>query len=63
MEAILSKDDYKTFTEKVDVASTKGVKVPHSVEYGGTVGEPAFKVTLLDENQDLDLLDSITGEV
>ena len=26
MEAILSKDDYKTFTEKVDVASTKGVK-------------------------------------
>ena len=53
MEAILSKDDYQTFLEKVDVASTKGVKVPHSVEYGGTVGEPTFKVILLDENKDL----------
>ena len=52
-----------TISTRVDVASTKGVKVPHSVEYGGTVGEPTFKVTLLDENQDLDLLDSITGEV
>jgi len=63
MKAILSKDDYQTFLEKVDVASSKGVKVPHSVEYGGTVGEPTFEVTLLDENQDLDELDSITGEV
>lgn len=63
MEAILSKDDYQTFLEKVEVATTKGVEVPHSVEYGGTVDEPTFKVTLLDENQDLDLLDSITGEV
>jgi len=60
MEAILSKDDYKTFTEKVDVASSKGVEVPHSVEYGGTIGEPTFKVTLL-EKMDLDMLDEITG--
>ena len=63
MQAILSKEDYNTFTEKVDVASLKGVSVPYSVEFGGTLGEPTFTVTLLDKDQDLDLLDSITGEV
>tara|TARA_B100000902_G_scaffold386151_1_gene428421 strand:- start:895 stop:1077 length:183 start_codon:yes stop_codon:yes gene_type:complete len=60
MRALLSKEDYETFTEKVDIASSKGVSIPYSVEYGGTVGEPTFEVTLLDENQDLNLLDKIT---
>ena len=49
MQAILSKEDYSTFTEKVDVASLKGVSVPYSVEFGGTLGEPTFTVTLLDK--------------
>ena len=56
MEAILNKDDYREFTQRVDIASSKGVKVPHIVE---TIGEK-FKVTLL-EKVDLDLLDDITG--
>jgi len=57
---IMNKEEYSTFTEKVDVSSMKGVSVPYSVEYGGTVGEPTFTVTLLNENQDLE---SIMGEV
>lgn len=57
---IMNKEEYNTFTEKVDVSSMRGVSVPHSVEYGGTVGEPTFTVTLLNENQDLE---SIMGEV
>ena len=40
----------------MDIASSKGVEVPHIVE---TIGEK-FKVTLL-EKVDLDLLDDITG--
>ena len=31
--AVLSKDDYRTFTQKVDIASSKGVEIPHIVEY------------------------------
>ena len=60
MQNILSKEEYNTFTEKVDVSSMRGVTVPYSVEYGGTVGEPTFTVTLLNEDQDLE---SIMGEV
>ena len=56
MEAILNKDDYREFTQRVDIARSKGVEVPHIVE---TVGDK-FKVTLL-EKVDLDLLDDITG--
>ena len=56
MDAILNKDDYREFTQRVDIASSKGVEVPHIVE---TVGDK-FKVTLL-EKVDLDLLDDITG--
>ena len=56
MEAILSKDDYREFTQRVDIATSKGVSVPHLVEMIGD----KFKVTLL-EKVDLDLLDEITG--
>ena len=56
MEAILSKEDYREFTQRVDIASTKGINVPHLVE---KVGEK-FKITLL-EKIDLDMLDEITG--
>ena len=57
------KDDYfpRDVFDKLCELGVTSLTVP--VEYGGTVGEPTFKVTLLDENQDLDLLDSITGEV
>ena len=56
MNAILNKDDYREFTQRVDLAVSKGQEVPHIVE---TVGDK-FKVTLL-EKVDLDLLDDITG--
>ena len=35
MEAILSKEDYREFTQRVDIASTKGINVPHLVEKVG----------------------------
>ena len=41
MEAILSKDDYKTFTEKVDVASTKCIKFHIQLNMQNS-GEPTF---------------------
>ena len=56
MEAILSKDDYREFTQRVDIATSKGVDVPHLVE---AIGDK-FKITLL-EKVDLDMLDEITG--
>ena len=55
MEAILNKDDYREFTQRVDIASSKGVEVPHLVE---TIGDK-YKITLL-EKVDLELLDDIT---
>ena len=45
MEAILSKDDYREFTQRVDIATSKGVSVPHLVEMIGD----KFKVTLLEK--------------
>ena len=50
MEAILNKDDYREFTQRVDIASSKGVEVPHLVE---TIGDK-YKITLL-EKVDLEL--------
>lgn len=57
MEAILNKNDYREFTQRVDVAVSKGQEVPHIVEM---ISENQFKVTLL-AKVDLELLDEITG--
>ena len=32
MNAILNKDDYREFTQRVDLAVSKGQEVPHIVE-------------------------------
>ena len=55
MEVILNEADYREFTQRVDIVSSKGVDVPHMVE---TIGDK-FKITLL-EKIDVDLLDKIT---
>ena len=59
MEAILNKDDYREFTQRVDIAVSKGQEVPHIVEM---ISENQFKVTLL-KKLDLELLDNITKDV
>jgi len=59
MEAILNKDDYREFTQRVDIAVSKGEEVPHIVEM---ISENQFKVTLL-KKLDLELLDNITKDV
>ena len=41
MEVILNEADYREFTQRVDIASSKGVDVPHMVE---TIGDK-FKIT------------------
>ena len=59
MEAILNKDDYREFTQRVDIAVSKGEEVPHIVEM---ISKNQFKVTLL-KKLDLELLDNITKDV
>ena len=59
MEAILNKDDYREFTQRVDIAVSKGEEIPHIVEM---ISENQFKVTLL-KKLDLELLDNITKDV
>tara|TARA_A200000159_G_scaffold96760_1_gene89786 strand:+ start:1549 stop:1749 length:201 start_codon:yes stop_codon:yes gene_type:complete len=59
MEAILNKDDYREFTQRVDIAVSKGEEVPHIVEM---ISANQFKVTLL-KKLDLELLDNITKDV
>ena len=57
--AVLSKDDYRTFTQKVDIASSKGVEIPHIVEYDTVLD--TYEVTLLDNTKTMDELDRITS--
>tara|TARA_B100001559_G_C16275515_1_gene518117 strand:+ start:239 stop:427 length:189 start_codon:yes stop_codon:yes gene_type:complete len=57
-EAVLNKNEYREFTERCLGAVASGHEVPHAVEY---LESGDFKVTLLVE-QDLDLLDKITGD-
>jgi|TARA_B100001093_G_C26742585_1_gene977363 hypothetical protein len=59
MEAILNKDDYREFTQRVDIAVSKGQEVPHIVEM---ISGNQFRVTLL-AKVDLELLDNITKDV
>jgi len=57
--AVLSKDDYRIFTEKVDIASSKGVEIPHIVDYDTVLD--TFEVTLLDKTKTMEELDRITS--
>jgi hypothetical protein len=59
MEAILNKDDYREFTQRVDIAVSKGQEVHHIVEM---ISGNQFRVTLL-AKVDLELLDNITKDV
>ena len=57
--AVLSNEDYRTFTQKVDIASSKGVEIPHIVEYDTVLD--TFEVTLLDKTKTMEELDRITS--
>ena len=57
--AVLSNEDYRTFPQKVDIASSKGVEIPHIVEYDTVLD--TFEVTLLDKTKTMEELDRITS--
>ena len=57
MRAVLNEKEYKEFTEKVDICSTKGTEVPHVVTHNKEA--KTFEVELLG-NPDLSHLDSLT---
>ena len=59
MEATLSRDDYRTFTQKVQVLESKGYDLPHMVEHNKN-GD-TFTVTI-QGNHDVDVLDGLTDE-
>ena len=59
MQAILNKDEYRVFTERVDLACSKGAEVPHVVTM---ISGNQFKVELL-QTVDLELLDELTAEL
>ena len=59
MNAILNKDDYREFTQRVDLAVSKGQEVPHIVE---KISANQYRVTLL-KTVDLELLDELTSEL
>ena len=57
MKATLSRDDYRTFTEKVQVLESKGYDLPHMVEH--SKGSDTFEVTIHGEH-DFEALDEIS---
>ena len=59
MNAILNKDYYREFTQRVDLAVSKGQEVPHIVEM---ISANQYRVTLL-KTVDLELLDELTSEL
>jgi len=59
MEATLSRDDYRTFNEKVQVLESKGYDLPHMVEH--VRKSDTFKVKIYG-NHDIDVLDGLTNE-
>ncbi len=59
MNAILNKDDYREFTQRVDLAVSKGQEVPHIVEM---ISANQYRVTLL-KTVELELLDELTSEL
>jgi hypothetical protein len=59
MEATLSRDDYRTFNEKVQVLESKGYDLPHMVEH--VRKSDTFKVKIYGIH-DIDVLDGLTNE-
>tara|TARA_B100001057_G_C22602799_1_gene853465 strand:+ start:123 stop:302 length:180 start_codon:yes stop_codon:yes gene_type:complete len=59
MKATLNRDDYRTFTQKVQVLESKGYDLPHMVEHKRN--SDTFIVTI-QGNHDVDVLDGLTDE-
>ena len=59
MKATLSRDDYRTFTQKVQVLESKGYDLPHMLEHS-KIGD-TFTVTI-QGNHDVSVLDELTDE-
>ena len=59
MKAVLNRDDYRTFIQKVQVLESKGYDLPHIVEH--SKNEDTFTVTI-QGNHDVDVLDGLTDE-
>ena len=56
--ALLDRDEYREFTQRVDYAVSKGHEIPHIVDM---ISANQFKVTLL-KTEDLGLLDEVTED-
>ena len=59
MQATLSRDEYREFTNKVTILESKGYDLPHMVEH--SKNNDTFVVTI-HGNHDLDVLDGMTHE-
>ena len=59
MEATSSRDDYRTFIEKVQVLESKGYDLPHMVEH---VRKSDTFIVTIHGNHDIDVLDGLTNE-
>ena len=59
MEAILNRDEYRTFIQKVQVLESKGYDLPHMVEH--RKDSDTFKVTIQGDH-DGDYLDKLAGD-
>jgi|TARA_B100001939_G_scaffold248482_1_gene215569 hypothetical protein len=59
LEAIVDADDYRIFNDKIGIAQSKGVEIPHLVE---SLGENSYKITLLNNTYTIEELDKLTEE-
>ena len=59
MKATLNRDDYRIFTQKVQVLESKGYDLPHMVEH--SKNGDTFTVTI-QGNHDVSVLDGLTDE-
>ena len=59
LEAIVDADDYRIFNDKISIAQSKGVEIPHLVE---SLGENSYKITLLNNTYTIEELDKLTEE-
>ena len=57
LEAIVDENDFRIFNDKVTIAHSKGVEIPHLVE---SLGDSTYKITLLNNTYTIEELDKIT---
>ena len=57
LEAIVDENDFRIFNDKVTIAQSKGVEIPHLVE---SLGDSTYKITLLNNTYTIEELDKIT---